>query len=140
MKAAVGPSGQGANAQEGAGSLQGLRSKAAEVELAAAPIPERCKPAVVMDFAVVTLLTNNEGYPAGALALSASLSVIGSDLRRIAMVTSNVAEGIRDLLTAAAWEVRQVEEIRCNQVLGPSVTPDKYNLGEGVGSNPDAKS
>ena len=51
------------------------------------------------------------------------------ELRRIALVTQAVSSGIRELLHAAAWEVREVPEVPCNQVLGPHVTPDKYDLG-----------
>ena len=50
--------------------------------------------------------------------------------RRIVLVTSNVDQGIRDLLWSASWEVHPVDEIRCNQVLGPGVTADKYDIGE----------
>ena len=87
-------------------SLKGLGSKAAQVALAAVPVPERCKSPLITDSAVVTLITNNEGYPAGALALAASLEVQDSALRRIVLVTAAVADGIRDLLRSASWEVR----------------------------------
>ena len=69
------------------------------------------------------------GYPAGALAIAAALEVLGSQLRRIVLVTSEVQPGIQDLLRSASWEVMQVEPILCNQVLGAHVTPDRYDLG-----------
>ena len=46
----------------------------------------------------MTLISNNEGYPAGALALSAALEVLGSTLRRIALVTPAVLPSTRELL------------------------------------------
>ena len=35
----------------------------------------------------MTLISSNEGYPAGALAIAAALEVLESELRRIALVT-----------------------------------------------------
>ena len=35
----------------------------------------------------------------------------------------------QELLASASWEVVQVAAIRCNQVLGPHVTEDRYDLG-----------
>ena len=81
------------------------------------------------ELAVVTLITSNEGYPAGALAISAALEVLDSALRRIALVTPSVNAGIRELLHSAAWEVREVPELTCNQKLGDRVTADRYDLG-----------
>lgn len=78
---------------------------------------------------MVTLISSNEGYPAGALAISAALEVLDSALRRIALVTPSVNSGIRELLHSAAWEVREVPEIMCNQMLGDKVTADRYDLG-----------
>ena len=106
-----------------------LAAKAGAVAAAAAAVPDRCVPAPTQDAAVVTLITNNEGYPAGALAIAAALEVLGSQLRRIVLVTSEVQPGIQDLLRSASWEVMQVEPILCNQVLGAHVTPDRYDLG-----------
>ena len=37
--------------------------------------------------------------------------------------------GIRELLHSAAWEVREVDVIECNQKLGEKVTADRYDLG-----------
>ena len=34
------------------------------------------------------------------------------------------------LLAGGSWEVVEVGEVRCNQVLGAGVTADKYDLGE----------
>jgi len=100
------------------------------VASSAVAVPATCKPAAVADQAVVTLISNNEGYPAGALALAASLAVFDSELRRIVLVTDDVTSGIRELLRSASWEIVEVDKIRCNQVLGAAVTPDKYDLGE----------
>ena len=98
---------------------------------AATPQPSTCSHrAAVRNQAVVTLITNNEGYPAGALAIAASLEVLESRLRRIALVTDEVTQHIRELLASASWEVRVVPTIRCHQVLGPQITPDRYDLGE----------
>ena len=94
-------------------------------------MPKTCRRvAAVADAAVVTLITNNEGYPAGALAISAALEVLGSELRRIVLVTPSVDPGIRELLHGGAWEVREVAEVSCNHRLGAHVTPDKYDLGD----------
>ena len=106
-----------------------FRAQAAAIQQSAVEVPAECQPARVQDLAVVTLLTNNEGYPAGALAMSASLEVLESALRRIALVVPIVNQGIRDLLHAAAWEVREVDVIECNQKLGEKVTADRYDLG-----------
>ena len=92
--------------------------------------PAVCRQQPVRDKGIVTLISSNEGYPAGALAISASLEVLQSELRRIALVTPNVNSGIRELLRTAAWEVQEVPAIECNQILGPNVTPDRYDLGD----------
>ena len=106
-----------------------LAAKAGLVAAAASALPDRCALAPIQDQAVVTLISNNEGYPAGAVALAAALAVLESQLRRIVLVTEGVTSGIQDLLRSASWEVMQVEAIHCNQVLGPHVTPDRYDLG-----------
>ena len=95
----------------------------------AEPAPA-CRAAPVRDAAVATLVSSNEGYPAGALAIGAALEALGSRLRRVAMVTPAVEGGIRTLLAGGSWEVVEVGEVRCNQVLGAGVTADKYDLGE----------
>ena len=115
----------------GAGSERAAAAVDARGGADAAPLPTTCRHrAAVQHQAIVTLITNNEGYPAGALAIAASLEVLESQLRRIVLVTEAVKPQIRELLAAASWEVREVPEIRCNQVLGPQVTPDRYDLGE----------
>jgi len=93
------------------------------------PVPANCRAAPVSDAAIVTLITNNEGYPAGALAISAALEALGSELRRIVLVTPSVNDGIRELLRTAAWEVREVTEIACNHVMGAGVTTHRYDVG-----------
>ena len=112
-----------------AGNLEQLAAKAGAVAATASALPDRCAQAPIRDQAVVTLLTNNEGYPAGALAVAAALEVLDSQLRRIALVTEDVAPGIQDLLRSASWEVTKVNAIHCNQVMGPDMTPDRYDLG-----------
>ena len=62
----------------------------------AAALPDACARAPVRDQAVVTLITNNEGYPAGALAVAAALEVLDSKLRRIVLVTEDVTPGIQE--------------------------------------------
>lgn len=106
-----------------------LAAKAGQVAASATALPETCARAPVRDQAVVTLITNNEGYPAGALAVAAALEILDSQLRRIVLVTEDVSPGIQELLASASWEVVQVAAIRCNQVLGPHVTEDRYDLG-----------
>ena len=64
----------------------------------AAALPDACARAPVRDQAVVTLITNNEGYPAGALAVAAALEVLDSKLRRIVLVTEDVTPGIQERL------------------------------------------
>ena len=83
---------------------------AARAEQAKVALPTRCRPAKNQQAAVVTLISSNEGYPAGALAISAALEVLDSKLLRIALVTSAVNAGTRELLRSAAWEVMEVEE------------------------------
>ena len=62
----------------------------------ATALPDKCARAPVRDQAVVTLITNNEGYPAGALAVAAALEVLDSKLRRIVLVTEDVTPGIQE--------------------------------------------
>jgi len=106
-----------------------IRMKFARAEQNKVPLPQSCRAARVTDAAVVTLISSSEGYPAGALAISAALEVLESELRRIVLVTPAVNAGIRELLRSAAWEVHEVPEIMCNQVMGAGVTPDKYDIG-----------
>ena len=106
-----------------------IRMKLARAEQNKVPLPQSCRATRVMDAAVVTLISSSEGYPAGALAISAALEVLESELRRIVLVTPAVNAGIRELLRSAAWEVDEVPEIMCNQVMGAGVTPDKYDIG-----------
>ena len=68
-----------------------LAAKAGQVAASAAALPDKCARAPVRDQAVVTLITNNEGYPAGALAVAAALEVLDSKLRRIVLVTEDDA-------------------------------------------------
>ena len=105
------------------------RAQAAAVTASAWALPAACRPAKSQEYAVVTLISSNEGYPAGALAIAAALEVLDSELRRIVLVTPAVLPGIRDLLRAGAWEVREVAEVGCNQVLGAGVTAERYDLG-----------
>ena len=106
-----------------------MGSKAAQVQASAVKARRECVKPAVNDHAVVTLVTSNEGYPAGALAVAASLAVQDSALRRICLVTGAVAPGIRELLGNASWEVREVDEVRCNQMMGPAMTADRYDMG-----------
>jgi hypothetical protein len=106
-----------------------IRAQSAAVSDTAWPVPPTCKPAKVLDYAIVTLISSNEGYPAGAIAISAALEVLESEFRRICLVTPTVNAGIRELLRGGGWEVREVAEIACNQVLGPGISPDKYDIG-----------
>ena len=75
-----------------------LAAKAGQVAASAAALPDACARAPVRDQAVVTLITNNEGYPAGALAVAAALEVLDSKLRRIVLVTEDVTPGIQERL------------------------------------------
>lgn len=77
--------------------------------------------------AVVTLITSNDGYVSGALALAASLDAVGSTLDRVAMVTSEVDASMRATL-GALWEVMPVEAIPCNHKMSDSITPDRFDL------------
>ena len=72
-----------------------LAAKAGQVAASATALPDACARAPVRDQAVVTLITNNEGYPAGALAIAAALEVLDSQLRRIVLVTEDVSPGIQ---------------------------------------------
>ena len=84
--------------------------KLARAEQNKVPLPQSCRATRVMDAAVVTLISSSEGYPAGALAISAALEVLESELRRIVLVTPAVNAGIRELLRSAAWEVHEVRK------------------------------
>lgn len=77
--------------------------------------------------AVVTLVTGNTGYQAGALALGQSLVDVGSNLRRVVMVTPDVEKKTRKSLSKL-WEIREVEPIACMHKVSASITPDKYDL------------
>ncbi|KAG8462961.1 hypothetical protein KFE25_001734 [Diacronema lutheri] len=77
--------------------------------------------------AVVTLITSNDGYVSGALALGASLHTVGSRLERVAMVTAEVGAPMRVVL-GALWEVLEVEAIPCNHKMNESITPDRFDL------------
>ena len=103
-----------------------------DVHLAAPPTPpvDSCWTAPQRDHAAVTLISSNEGYPSGAMAIAGALHVLGSRLRRIVLVTPVVTAHTRQLLSNASWEVVEVTEIRCNQKLGPKMQPDRYDLGE----------
>ena len=78
-----------------------LAAKAGQVAAEATALPDACARAPVRDQAVVTLITNNEGYPAGALAIAAALEVLDSQLRRIVLVTEDVSPGIQERCASA---------------------------------------
>ena len=78
-----------------------LAAKAGQVAASATALPDTCARAPVRDQAVVTLITNNEGYPAGALAVAAALEVLDSQLRRIVLVTDDVSPGIQECCASA---------------------------------------
>ena len=78
-----------------------LAAKAGQVAASATALPDTCARAPVRDQAVVTLITNNEGYPAGALAIAAALEVLDSQLRRIVLVTEDVSPGIEERCASA---------------------------------------
>ena len=78
-----------------------LAAKAGQVAASATALPDACARAPVRDQAVVTLITNNEGYPAGALAIAAALEVLDSQLRRIVLVTEDVSPGIQERCASA---------------------------------------
>lgn len=78
-----------------------LAAKAGQVAASATALPETCARAPVRDQAVVTLITNNEGYPAGALAVAAALEILDSQLRRIVLVTEDVSPGIQERCASA---------------------------------------
>ena len=79
-----------------------LAAKAGQVAASATALPDTCARAPVRDQAVVTLITNNEGYPAGALAVAAALEVLDSQLRRIVLVTDDVSPGIQECCASAS--------------------------------------
>jgi glycogenin glucosyltransferase len=65
------------------------------------------------DHALVTLISGERsGYEYGAVALGESLKLVGSKMKRIALVTPEVDEIGRSLLSIH-WEVREVEPIYC---------------------------
>jgi lipopolysaccharide biosynthesis glycosyltransferase len=77
--------------------------------------------------AVVTLVTSDDGYISGALALGQSIEAVGSKLHRIAMVTSEVSVEMREVLSAF-WEVIEVEAIACNHKMAAAITSDRFDL------------
>ena len=64
-----------------------------------------------MKRAYVTTLCNGDGYVTGAEVLGRSLAESGSDIARIAMVTSDISAGARARLAVQGWEVREVAPI-----------------------------
>ena len=78
--------------------------------------------------AVVTLVTGtNSGYVSGALALGQSLFNVRSKLHRVVMVTPDVEETGRALLSSL-YEVIEVEPIFCQHKIDKAVDPLKYDL------------
>ena len=76
--------------------------------------------------AVVTLVTGaSSGYTSGAMALGQSLIDVGSKLRRVVMVTPDVDQNSRNLMSDS-WEVIEVEPIACNHK--SNLDPAKYDL------------
>ena len=63
--------------------------------------------------------------PSPGLSPSLSLSPSPS----LSLSLSLTTDPRQELLASASWEVKQVDAIRCNQVLGPHVTADRYDLG-----------
>ena len=116
-------------AERGPMWAESIGAKSAQVERSKVPLPSDCVKPPVADYAYVTLVTTNSGYPAGALAIASALEVMESRLRRICLVTDEVEPGIRELLRSASWEVVVVDVVRCNQVMGPGITSDQYDLG-----------
>ena len=56
-----------------------IKAQAGAVSSQAWEVPASCRAAKDQDHAVVTLITSNEGYPAGALAISAALEVLEAE-------------------------------------------------------------
>ena len=91
---------------------------------------QACRAAPVRDAAVATLVSSNEGYPAGGRSGDGAARKALVSGRAARDATPAVEGGIRTLLAGGSWEVVEVGEVRCNQVLGAGVTADKYDLGE----------
>ena len=64
-----------------------------------------------------------------SLSLTPSLSPSPSLSLSLSPSLSRTTDARQELLASASWEVVQVAAIRCNQVLGPHVTEDRYDLG-----------
>jgi hypothetical protein len=97
------------------------------------------------DHAVVTLVTGERydisnsiriflsysfcrsGYSAGAIALGQSLVDVGSQLARVVLVTPEVEQSNRELMSKL-WTVIEIQPIACNHKLDPSITPDQFDL------------
>ena len=95
------------------------------------------------DHAVVTLVTGERffissfhfiltfsirsGYSAGAIALGQSLVDVGSQLTRVVLVTPEVEDSNRQLMSKL-WTVIEIQPIACNHKLDPSITSDQFDL------------
>ena len=78
------------------------------------------------NFGVVTLVTGNKGYNAGAVALGQSLKDVGSKLKMVCMVSVDVPAQDRKSIAAVGWEVLEVPSIACNYK--HHLSGDKYDL------------
>jgi hypothetical protein len=94
------------------------------VAASATALPDKCARAPVRDQAVVTLITNNEGYPAGALAVAAALEVLDSKLRRIVLVTEDVTPGIQERRPRLRLRLRLHLRLRLRLSLDPDREPE----------------
>jgi hypothetical protein len=67
------------------------------------------------------------GYSAGAIALGQSLVDVGSQLTRVVLVTPEVEDSNRQLMSKL-WTVIEIQPIACNHKLDPSITSDQFDL------------
>jgi hypothetical protein len=67
------------------------------------------------------------GYSAGAIALGQSLVDVGSKLSRVVLVTPEVEDFNRQLMSKF-WTIIEIDPIACNHKLDPSITSEQFDL------------
>ena len=68
------------------------------------------------NYAYITLVTGDNGYAMGALALGASLHQAGSVARRFCIVTpSTSSESLKLIVASGLWEIVHTKDLRCSK-------------------------
>ena len=68
------------------------------------------------NYAYITLVTGDNGYALGALALGASLHQAGSVARRFCIVTpSTSSECVKIIVASGLWEIVHTKDLKCSK-------------------------